>query len=118
MDRRDFLLFRTGPRRRELVLSGEWLYMKWLDAQATATASATATAGTQETSDFSQEGEPPAVFDRRSTVDLFRDLERRLGAVDVVRLSKMRMLTGDLRREFGALLRRFRARGGRVEIDG
>ena len=109
MDRRDFLLFRTRQNRRELSLSGEWLYMKWLDA--------TAEASPALPFDASQHAEPPTVFARYTVSDLFDDLNRRLRAVDVVRVSKLQMVKGELRRELNSALRTFRARGGRVEFE-
>jgi hypothetical protein len=112
MDRRDFLLFRTKPKSRDVELSCEWLYMKCLDTHVTGQRP-----GQSSDSPF-QYGEPPAVFDARTTRKLFDDLDEQLREVDTVRVTKMQWLTGDLRREFGALLRAFRARGGRIEIVG
>jgi hypothetical protein len=111
MDRREFLFLKRRSRSRTFELSCRWLYMKCLDTQVTGQLSSHASY-----SDL-QPGEGPAVFDTRTTQQLFEDLDRQLRDVDTVRVTHMDWLTGDLRREFGNLLRGFRARGGRVDIE-
>ena len=110
MDRREFLLLKRGPRTRTFELSCRWLYMKCLDTQVTGQQSSHS-----NESDL-QPGEGPAVLVARTTRQLFDDLDLRLHDVDEVRVTDMDWLTGDLRREFGELMRAFRARGGRVMI--
>ena len=85
--------------------------MKCLDTQVTGQLSS------HESYSDLQPGEGPAVFDTRTTRQLFDDLDRQLRDVDTVRVTHMDWLTGDLRREFGNLMRVFRARGGRVDIE-
>jgi hypothetical protein len=114
MDRRDFLLFRTRPKSRAVELSCEWLYMKCLDTQVMGHLSRQSA----DSTDPSPYGEGPAVFDTRTTKELFEELDRQLRDADTVRVTKMRWLTGDLRLEFGKLLRAFRARGGKIQIVG
>jgi hypothetical protein len=111
MDRREFLFLKRRSRSRTFELSCRWLYMKCLDTQVTGQLSSHASY-----SDL-QPGEGPAVFDTRTTRQLFEDLDRQLRDVDTVHVTHMDWLTGDLRREFGNLLRGFRARGGRVDIE-
>jgi hypothetical protein len=112
MDRRDFLLFRrTKGRSREFDLSCRWLYVKCVDSQVTQQL-----AGGSSDSDMPH-GERAAVFDEERMRMVFDDLDTRLRDVDTVRVTNMDWLTGDLRLEFGSLLRAFRARGGRVHIE-
>jgi hypothetical protein len=110
MDRRQFFTLRRQTRSRTFELSCRWLYMKCLDTQVTGQL-----ASHTSESDL-QHGEGPAVFDARTTRQLFDDLDRQLRGVETVQVTDMQWLTGDLRREFGDLMRAFRARGGRVEI--
>lgn len=111
MDRREFLLFKRRPRSRTFELSCRWLYMKCLDTQVTGQLSS-------HSSDADlQPGEGPALFDARTTRQLFNDLDRQLRDVDTVRVTHMDWLAGDLRLEFGNLMRAFRTRGGRVVIE-
>jgi hypothetical protein len=113
MDRRDFLLFRSKPKSREVELSCEWLYMKCLDTQVTGLSEHSI-----DSTEPSQDGEGPVVFGARTTKELFEDLDRQLRDADTVRVTHMRWLNGDLRREFGNVLRAFRARGGKIQIEG
>jgi hypothetical protein len=115
LDRRDFLLLRSRPKSREVKLSCEWLYMKCLDTQVTGQLSGQSLESAHSSQD---DGEGPAVFDARTTKELFEDLDRQLRDADTVRVTNMRWLSGDLRREFGSLLRAFRARGGKIQIEG
>jgi hypothetical protein len=102
MDRRDFLLLRRVKTRRSshYVLSCEWLYRQCVDKQIAAPASREA-----------------AVFDEESIRLIFDRLDDRLREVDTVRVTNMDWLVGDIRKEFGNLMRGFRSRGGRVEIE-
>jgi hypothetical protein len=112
MDRRDFLLFRRPKARsRKFELSCKWLYMKCVDIQVTQQL-----AGGSGDSDRPP-GERAAVFDEERMRLVFDDLDTRLRDIDTVRVTNMDWLTGDLRLEFGSLLRAFRARGGRVHIE-
>jgi len=112
VNRRDFLLLRTVARTRVAELSCERLYMRQFDIRVT---------GRRPDVDFPEgdpsAGEPPAVFDRRTTQQLFDHLERDLAGVDVLRVVDARWLAGDdLKSEFESLLASFRSRGGRVEF--
>ena len=112
MHRRDFLLLRTRPKSREFELSGQWIYFKCLDAPVGGTAP---DAG--EAPGLPQYGEPPASFDRRTSREVFDTLDRELRRVDTVRVTNQQWLTGELRWHVGALLRSFRARGGKVYFE-
>jgi hypothetical protein len=86
IDRRDFLLLRPRRGQRSIDLSGEWLLMKFLDAEL--------------------EG---------STVDFFARLDHDLRQLEEVRLIDASWLTrDDLVERLGQVLDAFRARGGRV----
>jgi len=106
MDRRDFLLFRrlkaaTRPHSRHYVLSCEWLYNRCLDRR------------------LSQHGDlSAAIFDDEAIRLVFDDLDDRFREMESVRVTKMEWLVGDLRKEFGTLMRNFKSRGGRVVIEG
>ena len=114
MDRRDFLLLRRlrqgglrpvatqgGPQRtRHYVLSCEWLYNRCLDRSVS------------EHGDLER-----AIFDEESIRMVFDDLDDRLRKMDTVRVTKLEWLVGDLRKEFGTLMRGFKSRGGRVVVD-
>lgn len=104
MDRRDFLLLRgfRGHRQhgRHYVLSCEWLYNRCLDRR------------------LSQHGDlERAVFDEEAIRLVFDELDDRLREVDTCRVTNIEWLVGDIRKEFGNLMRSFRARGGRMAID-
>ena len=112
MNRRDFLLLRPVARSRVAELSCERLYMRQPDIRLT---------GRHPDVDFPEgdpsAGEPPAVFDRRTTRQLFDHLERELAGVDVLRVIDARWLAGGgLKSELESLLASFRSRGGRVEF--
>ena len=86
LDRRDFLLLRPRRGQRTVDLSGEWLLMKFLDAE--------------------MDG---------STADFFARLEHDLRQLDEVRLVETSWLVRtDLVERFQQVLDAFRARGGRV----
>ncbi len=108
MNRRDFLTLKglktAGPRPqqrgRHYVLSCEWLYNRCLDRQ------------------LSEHGDlERAIFDEEAIRLVFDDLDDRLRQMESVRVTHMEWLVGDLRKEFGNVMRGFRARGGRVIID-
>jgi len=102
VDRREFLLFkrRKGPQSRHYVLSCEWLYSKCLDHRLSRPSSREA-----------------AIFDEEAMRLVFDQLDDRLREIEVVRVTNMEWLVGDIRLEFGSLMRAFRSRGGRVEIE-
>jgi hypothetical protein len=94
MDRREFLLLKKRSTPREIELSCKWLYEQCVDSQVT-----------------------PTVFDAEVLRRVFDDLDTRLRGVQTVRVTHMNWLSGDLRLEFGSLLRAFRSRGGQVIIE-
>jgi len=104
VDRRDFLTlrsFRGRPRGRHYVLSCEWLYNRCLDRR------------------LSEHGDlEKAVFDEEAIRLVFDELDDRFRQMESVRVTKMEWLVGDIRKEFGNLMRAFRRRGGRMVIDG
>src|SRR5687768_16800267 len=111
MKRRDFLLFRTEGHTKTVELSCERLYMLYVDARNAA--QAPATADHLDT----QNGEPPARFEIRTTRQLFDDLARDLHGADVLRVTHTEWLAADdFKREVDALVDAVRARGGRVEM--
>ena len=110
MNRRDFLTLRTDPGGRTLELSGERLYMRCLDAGVgddSGDADVLWNAG----------GEPPAVLDRRTPDDLFRDIAGDLTGVDTLRvIGRHWLIDTSLSKPFDDLVASFIARGGRVEF--
>jgi len=105
MNRRDFLFLKREPARRIAELSCERLYMRVVDAQLVSAPG-----------DEPIEGEPPAVFDTRTTEDVFDDLERELRSVDVVRVAGAEWLASPaLKGRLESVLTAFRAAGGRIE---
>ncbi len=50
-------------------------------------------------------------------VNLADQLDDRLRKMETVRVTHMEWLVGDIRREFGNLMRGFRSRGGRMDVD-
>ena len=87
VNRRDFLLMRTGRESGQAILSCELLYMRYVDARAQGT-----------------------------TAELFSRLARDLDDVTRVRLIKTSWLSDDdLRRELDVVFDAFRERGGRIE---
>jgi hypothetical protein len=106
MNRRDFLLFKRAAGQRIAELSCERLYMRVVDTQLVS-----ARAG-----DELGDGEPPAVFEARTTDQVFADLEHDLREVDLVRVMGAEWLgSPELKRRLDAVLSAFRASGGRVE---
>jgi hypothetical protein len=86
VNRRDFLLMR-GREADAVILSGEQLYMRYVDARA--------------------DGTIPELFDR---------LSHDLDGVRKVRLIKTSWLSDDdLRRRLDAVFDDYRQRGGRIE---
>ena len=114
MNRRDFLLLRKEPRRREFELSCERLYMRCLDTQVTAPQPDNPPDSTEESP---WGGEPPARFAEHSREQLFEDLDRELREVEILRIVNSHWLVGDLRHDFERLMDGFRARGGRIQIQ-
>jgi hypothetical protein len=87
VNRRDFLLMRTGRESGQAVLSCEQLYMRYVDARAQGT-----------------------------TEEFFARLARDLESVTRVRLIKTSWLSDRaLERELDAIFEGFRNRGGRIE---
>jgi hypothetical protein len=105
--RRDFLLFRTEGHTKTVELSCERLYMLFVD---------TRNAPGPEPAD-PYDGEPPARFEMRSAGELFEDLGRDLGDVDILRLTHTDWLADlEFKRAVDALVAAVRARGGQVEL--
>ncbi len=114
MNRRDFLLFRTGEKDNVVELSCERLYMRYVEAQAIAGQRGDELGAVGELWD----GEPPTVIEERTPEELFQDLDRDLRDADVLRvLDSSWLVGGEFRDKFEALLASFRARGGRVEFS-
>jgi hypothetical protein len=112
MNRRDFLTFRVERRVRVAELSCERLYMLLLDAELSGGASDNDAQGWCA-------GEPEAVYQRRSAVDLFEQIDRDLTDVDVLRIADREWLTNEtLAHHVDRLIAEFRGRGGRVEAAG
>ena len=110
MNRRDFLFLKREPTRRIAELSCERLYMRVVDTQLVS-----AQPG-DLSGDEPVEGEPPAVFDTRTTEQVFADLERDLRGVDLVRVVGAEWLVApELKGRLESVLTAFRAAGGRVE---
>jgi hypothetical protein len=87
VNRRDFLLMRTGRDDDTSVLSCEQLYMRYVDARADGT-----------------------------TADLFAHLLHDLETVKRVRLIKTSWLSDEeLRRQLDVVFETFRCSGGRIE---
>jgi hypothetical protein len=109
MNRRDFLTFRVERRLRVAELSCERLHMLLLDAELTGASS--------ENGDAAGwcGGEPDAVYQRRSAVDLFEQIDRDLTDVDVLRITDREWLTGEtLAQRLDRVVAEFRTRGGCV----
>ena len=82
------------------MLSCEWLFNRCLDRR------------------LSQHGDlDKAVFDEEAIRLVFDELDVRFREVDTVRVTKMEWLVGEIRKEFGTLMRGFRSRGGRMVPD-
>ena len=115
MNRRDLLLLRTDPDRGVAELSCERLYMHYQHARLTMDRPA------QPPAPDPRElwnDEPSAVFDARTTEQLFSDVDRELGNAEVVRVVDTGWLAVDaFRRDVEDLLAAFRRRGGRVEYQ-
>ena len=116
MNRRDFLSLKTDCGKEVLELSCERLYMCCLN---TGSRDAQREEGLVPVDD----GEAPLALDERTTRRLFDNLDRVLRDVDVLRvldserLSSERPSSQDFRLEFEALLKSFRAQGGRVDFN-
>lgn len=82
------------------MLSCEWLYSRCLDRR------------------LSQDGDrEKAIFDEEAIRLVFDELDGRFRGMETVRVTHMEWLVGDIRKEFGVLMRRFRKRGGRMVPD-
>ena len=107
MNRRDFLFLKREPTRRIAELSCERLYMRVVDTQLVSAAGRAMIRG---------EGEPPAVFETRTTEQVFADLERDLRGVDLVRVVGAEWLASpELKGRLESVLTAVRAAGGRIE---
>jgi hypothetical protein len=106
MNRREFLFFKTGTTRRIAELSCERLYMRLVDTQRVSA----------RTADEQADGEPPAVFEARTTEQVFADLEHDLRDIDLVRVIGIEWLgASELKGRLDAVLGAFRAAGGHIE---
>ena len=113
MNRRDLLLLRTDRDRRVAELSCERLYMHYQHTRLTTDRPAQPPA--PDTGEL-WDDEPPAVFDERTTQQLFSLVDRELRNADVVRVVDAGWFAVDaFRRDVEDLLAAFRRRGGRVE---
>jgi hypothetical protein len=111
MNRRDFLTFKSERRLRVVELSCERLYMQVLDTQVTGGADDRAG------EEASWSGEPAAVLARQTPDELFQQIDRDLNGVDVLRITDPHWRTAEaLRRPLDAIVTRFRASGGRVDL--
>ena len=109
MNRRELLRLRTTSGTRVFELACVSLYLQYLDTQRP---SAPVTA-----LDDYWLGEPEPRLASLSARELFDSLQRDLAGAKVLRVVEPKWLAdAALRREVDALVARFRASGGRVEI--
>ena len=109
MNRRDLLLLKTAPDARVFELACASVYLRYLDTQRP---SAPATA-----LDDYWLGEPEPRLASLSARELFDSLQRDLAGAKVLRVVEPKWLAdAALRQDVDALVARFRASGGRVEI--
>ena len=109
MNRRELLLLKTTPGTRVFELACASLYMRYV---GTRRPSAPVTM-----CDDYWLGEPEPQFASTSARELFEGLQRDLAGADVLRVVEPHWLAdAGLRQEVDALVARFRASGGRVEI--
>jgi len=114
MNRREFLRLTARGRERVLELSCERLYVRWIDAQASAAADGVEPDAWIPEADW--DGEPPLDVVVPTAEQLFEELERRLRGVQVLRVTGREWLASDdFRSEVEARIEAFRRRGGRVE---
>jgi hypothetical protein len=109
MNRRDLLLLKTTREPRTFELACASLYLRYLDTQRP---------GPEATvrEDYWL-GEPEPQLASPSARELFEVLQRDLVDADVLRVVEPHWLAdAELRQEVDALVARFRASGGRVEI--
>jgi len=112
MNRRDFFLLRRDPIARVVELSCRRLYMRCLDALVTDD-----DANLHSDTPDPWGNEPPAVWDRRTTADIFDGLAVELRGADVLRLVDRQWVEeGEMSRQLDRLLEAFRVGGGRVEM--
>jgi hypothetical protein len=106
MNRRDFLFFKPGSTRRIAELSCERLYMRVVDTQLVSA----------RTGDEPGDGEPPAVFETRTTEQVFADLGHDLAGVHLVRVVGAEWLgSPELQGRLEAVLSAVRAAGGHID---
>ncbi len=110
LSRRDFLRLRRTDRGRLLEVSCRALYMRCADASI---------AVDPQPEYEPWMGEPPAVFERRTAVDLVEALDRDLRDVQVLRLLEPEWLASlEVGPRVEAAIAAFRARGGIVDQPG
>jgi hypothetical protein len=113
MNRREFLTFKSERRLRIVELSCERLYMLLLDAKSTRQPHEHA----DENGSWCEE--PAAVFERRTSEQLLEEIDRDLTGADVLRITDAGWLASDaLSGPLDVIVDRFRATGGRVEVNG
>ena len=111
MNRRDFLSLKVERRVRVAELSCERLYMLLLDSELTGASPADGDA------EGWCSGEPAAVYQRRSAVDLFEQIDRDLTDVDVLRITDREWFNaGGLASHLDRVVSQFRRRGGHVDV--
>ena len=116
MKRRDLLLLRTDRDRRVAELSCERLYMQYQQTGLTTDPGDGDDAASLWTD--ADDTEPPAVFERRTTQQLFSSVDRELGDAEVLRVVDAEWLAVEpFRQEVEDLIAAFRRRGGRVEYE-
>ncbi len=109
MNRRDLLLLKAAPDTRVFELACASLYMRYLGTQ-------TPSAPTTALDDYWL-GEPELQCASPSARELFDGLQRDLAGADLLRVVEPQWLAdAELRQEVDALVVRFKASGGRVEI--
>ena len=109
MNRRELLRLRTTSGTRVFELACASLYLRYLDTQRPSAPAAAP--------DDYWLGEPEPQLASLSARDLFDSLQRDLAGATVLRVVEPHWLAdATLRQEVDALVVRFRASGGRVEI--
>lgn len=114
VNRRDFLRLSARGSQHVLELSCERLYMQYVDAESAQ--GRPPPSGLSDSRHQFWEGEPPAQLDAVTADELFAELERELANADVLcLLGPEWMSKQDFTDKVEACIRKFRARGGRVE---
>lgn len=112
MNRREFLRLSARGGERELELSCERLYVRWIDTRA---GGASVVDGA-DAPGGAWDGEPPLDVVVPSAEELLGELETGLRSVQVLRVTGREWLAGaDFGREVESRIEAFRQRGGRVE---